>query len=885
MQAKHDLFISYHTPDRDAVTSVRQVLKARGISSFIDREHLVAGLPWPQALEQSLKGVSAVAVFLGPRGLGLWQKREIGFALDRQVQEERDGRVFPVIPVLLPGADPVSGFLFLNTWVDLREDVGDSSGLEALARAISGELIEPLTETREVILPYRGLEVFHEEHAAFFCGRETFSERLLNTTLSRNLIAVVGPSGSGKSSVVQAGLIPALRRQLPPAETWDAVVFTPGDRPYHRLAAALIPLLESDLSETSRLMEAEALGTALADGNVRLEGAVNRLLEKSKGTDRLLLVADQFEELFTTVPEADRKPFITSLMETRSSSPVSLLLTLRADFYGNALSLSRALSDALENGVVNLGPMRREELERAISVPAERVGLVFEAGLGNRILDDVAEQPGYLPLLEFALTELWARREDRQLTHSSYEAIGGVVGALTQRAETEFAKLTDEQQKTARRVFTHLVRVARPEEGNEDTRKRTTLAELGEAARAVVKELARARLLVTSSEESGEAKLHGLAEADGERSFEEADVDFSARNTVEVAHESLIRGWDRLRGWLDEDRELLLWQQRLGLGAAEWERTGHDAGTLLRGGPLAEAERWLGARGEDLSSDECAFIRASTRTRKRRKWVQGVVAAVIFLILALISAWQYRELEVERAKSLPIEPDMAIIKPGRFTMRSLEGLKHERPPHEVVIKKRFAIGRFEVTFEEFDKFAYDTGRRPANDAGWGGVNRPVINVSWEDAKAYANWLSERTGKRYRLPTEAEWEYAARAGTETAYSFGDDDSKLGEYAWYFANSERSTHPVGQKKPNAWGLYDMHGNVWEWVEDDYHESYEGAPDDGSAWVDKPRGTIRVMRGGSWSGVARDCRSANRSFYWPVSRDDDLGFRLARSLILGS
>ena len=243
MQAKHDLFISYHTKDRNAVTSVRQVLKARGISSFIDREHLVAGLPWPQALEQSLKSVSAVAVFLGPRGLGLWQKREIGFALDRQVQEERDGRLFPVIPVLLPGADPISGFLFLNTWVDLRQDVRDSRGLEALARAIGGERIEQLTETSEVILPYRGLEVFHEEHAAFFCGRETFSERLLNTTLNRNLVAVVGPSGSGKSSVVQAGLIPALRRQFPPAETWDAVVFTPGDRPYHRLAGALIPHL------------------------------------------------------------------------------------------------------------------------------------------------------------------------------------------------------------------------------------------------------------------------------------------------------------------------------------------------------------------------------------------------------------------------------------------------------------------------------------------------------------------------------------------------------------------------------------------------------------------------------------------------------------------
>jgi formylglycine-generating enzyme required for sulfatase activity len=418
--------------------------------------------------------------------------------------------------------------------------------------------------------------------------------------------------------------------------------------------------------------------------------------------------------------------------------------------------------------------MTQEELRRAVVEPAVQVGLSYQPGLENRILDDVGDEPGNLPLLEFVLKGLWEERRGGELHHEAYDAMEGVEGAIAKRAEAVWTSLIDqggENEERLRRVFLELVY---SEEGAKDTRRRIELEKLGEGAGALVAELTRERLLVTGRDEA------------------------TGKETLEVAHEALISNWERLQRWLDEDHDFRMWRQRLSVGLMEWVRTGRrDSGTLLRGGPLAEAERWLGARGEDLSSDECAFIRASTRTRKRRKWVQGVVAAVIFLILALISAWQYRELEVERAKSLPIEPDMAIIKPGRFTMRSLEGLKHERPPHEVVIKKRFAIGRFEVTFEEFDKFAYDTGRRPANDAGWGGVNRPVINVSWEDAKAYANWLSERTGKRYRLPTEAEWEYAARAGTETAYSFGDDDSKLGEYAWYFANSERSTHPVGQK----------------------------------------------------------------------------------------
>ena len=159
----------------------------------------------------------------------------------------------------------------------------------------------------------------------------------------------------------------------------------------------------------------------------------------------------------------------------------------------------------------------------------------------------------------------------------------------------------------------------------------------------------------------------------------------------------------------------------------------------------------------------------------------------------------------------------------------------------------------------------------------------MINVTWYDAVNYAVWLSRLTGKRYRLPTEAEWEYAARAGTTTAFSFKGDTSKLGEYGWYYDNSEDKTQPVGQRKPNAWGLYDMHGNVWEWVADDWHENYDKAPTDGRVWIDKPRGADRVLRGGSWSFGARDCRSAARRHYGPGYRLSALGFRLSRSVAL--
>ena len=233
-------------------------------------------------------------------------------------------------------------------------------------------------------------------------------------------------------------------------------------------------------------------------------------------------------------------------------------------------------------------------------------------------------------------------------------------------------------------------------------------------------------------------------------------------------------------------------------------------------------------------------------------------------------------------------PEMIVLAAGNFTMGSPgteSGRREdEGPQRRVTISQPFALSNHEITFREYDSFAKATGRKLPYDSGWGRGNRPVIYVSWEDATAYARWLSEQSGQQYQLPTEAEWEYAARAGSTTAVSFGDDLSRLGEYAWFIDNSEKKTHPVGKKKPNNWGLYDMHGNVYEWVQDDWHGNYEGAPTDGSAWIDEPRGAERVFRGGGQNGDAWNCRSAIRVNGGPGDRRGSLGFRLARSVVLG-
>ena len=206
------------------------------------------------------------------------------------------------------------------------------------------------------------------------------------------------------------------------------------------------------------------------------------------------------------------------------------------------------------------------------------------------------------------------------------------------------------------------------------------------------------------------------------------------------------------------------------------------------------------------------------------------------------------------------------------------------PVHMVEIKARFAIGRYEVTFDEYDVFAIVTGRPFPDDQGWGRNRRPVINVSWDDATAYATWLSEATGKKYRLPSESEWEFAARnRGKDDIWAGTSDHKELKDFAVFYGNSQNRTATVGSKKPNALGLYDMNGNVWEWVEDCWHDNYQGAPPDGAAWIKGQDGNCsrRVFRGGSWGIIPGDLRSSLRDGSYRDDSNGNIGFRLAQDL----
>ena len=241
----------------------------------------------------------------------------------------------------------------------------------------------------------------------------------------------------------------------------------------------------------------------------------------------------------------------------------------------------------------------------------------------------------------------------------------------------------------------------------------------------------------------------------------------------------------------------------------------------------------------------------------------------------------------DRLKSGGHGPEMMVIPSGKFRMGNSHDKhgKNEQPVHEVHIAQPFAISRYEITFDQYDEFAKTTGRDLPDDEGWGRGRQPVIHVSWNDAVAYAAWLSQQTGMRYRLPSEAEWEYAARGGTETVYWWGNE-VKQGLANCRGCGSRwdgKQAAPVGSFNPNPFGLYDTSGNVSEWVQDCRHESYEGAPLDGSAWEEKDGGDcgVRGIRGGMWLWAHDYVRSSSRFWNRPTRGARALSFRLVREI----
>ena len=592
----YDVFVSYSRSDGAGAAELNSWLCSQGLSTFFDRSKLHPGLRWVPALEDAIGRSRAIAILFGEHGIGNTQQYERELALVRQTREP----AFPVIPVLMPGfASPPTGFLQLLTWVDLSKGASvlhQPESLSALRAALHGDPIAP-SELRASICPYRGLETFREEDAPFFCGRVDAISELVAQVRSNTFVAVVGPSGSGKSSLVFAGLLPALRRERQ-TRTWDVVSLRPGKSPLFNLAEAFgSPAENAGPAQTATYLEKEA--TAYRDGDAGLLAHVidRRLNAAPEKPDRLLIYVDQWEELYAMAPPAEDKDgvqkrardvgkFIALLAAASAKARASVVLTVRADFY-NPLIRNPLLSALLPRQQVNIKPMRSDELRSAIETPAKKAGLSFAPPeLIDQILSEVGTQEGRLPLLQFALKETWERREGSRLTAEAYTAVGGVIGAIEKTAEAAYDRLNDTQKDAARRLFLRLVT---PGEGQEDTRARSLIPNDPQQLE-VIKLFSdpKIRLLVT-----GLAPLQGAERAGND-----------GRATVEVAHEALIQRWPTLQTWVNANREKLRARAAILRAMAEWEENAEDDRFLLDPGVQLERGRALLGDPGDVPVDD-----------------------------------------------------------------------------------------------------------------------------------------------------------------------------------------------------------------------------------------------------------------------------------------
>ncbi len=461
-----------------------------------------------------------------------------------------------------------------------------------------------LTDLVVVQNPYKGLRAFGEADAADFFGRETLTQRLLERLAEggelARFLAVVGPSGSGKSSVVRAGLLPALRRgALPGSEHWFVVELLPGAYPLEELEAALLRIAVNPPASLLEQLQADERG---------LLRAIKRVVPADDEIE-LVLVIDQFEELFTLVDDAAVRAHVLNSLRIAATDPRSrarVIITLRADFTDHPLHYV-SFGELLRQRTEFVLPLTPDELERAITRPAAGVGMTVEADLIATIVQDVSDQPGALPLLQYALTELFEQREGRTLTLQAYHTSGGVLGSLARRPDDLYASLKAEQQEAARQLFLRLITLG---EGTEDTRCRVRRSELESV-------LSRPLPIATND---GQSAMDRVIDLYGRYRLLTFDRDPITREpTVEVAHEALIRSWGRLQAWLDASRDDLRVQRRLMAAAAEWANAGQDPSFLATGARLAQFEALAATTNLALNQAEQAYLHASLGERDRQR--------------------------------------------------------------------------------------------------------------------------------------------------------------------------------------------------------------------------------------------------------------------------
>jgi formylglycine-generating enzyme required for sulfatase activity len=923
-------FLSYNSQDIALAQGFEEAFRRKEPDAriFVAPRALRLGGLWLPELAREIAEASAFLLLVGKNGLGPWQVLEYYEALDRRVKE----RDFPVILVLLEG-QPAPGLPFLRQlhWIITADPASEKSLARMLDAAAGGGA--PPDDLWRYTAPYRGLAAMTESDTDFFFGREKETVEVITAlaTTPDKLPVLLGNSGVGKSSLAQAGVLAALMRQswlerdavahawpqaFNDSRRWCLLNLRPGTEPLRALVGSFLRAWQFDPTDPRR----EARQTEWVEALLNEKGTLRGLLDATE--DRLqehgqakppafVLYVDQGEELYVRAEERQRRRFSEVLAQGLADQRLRALMSLRADFLGD-LQRDEALYKA--HCKVDVPPLREAELRQVVSRPAEILSARFETdrlahNIAERSAEESAKDAGALPFLSYLLDDMWTQMIHRGdgILRLPVQAIepGGV---LVERANAFLARHPKSEDQL-RRIFT--LKLATVREDGEPTRRRALRSEFSQEEWRLVTELADHpnRLLITATPESGETMVTATDPA--ARIPPRDDQTYA-----EVAHEAIFRRWDKLHSWIAAEREFLVWRSRLEGARRAWQATPDDAkhDALLLGFALAQAQRRLAERAHDLPSIDREFIFLSVaRERAARRRAGLMYALVGLLVVGIVAAvgWSSRWYlkvrlddlaDVFSRKALTASdlqpgrtfsecshcPEMVVVPAGEFWMGSRADAKGhqdtESPRHKVVIAKAFAVSKFEATFAEWDACYYLGGCSylPA-DQGWGRGKQPVINVSWDDAQQYVSWLAKRTGKPYRLLSEAEWEYAARARRETAYSWGDeigrDNANCESCGSKWDN--RQTAPVDSFADNAFGLRNMHGNVWEWVQDCFQRDYDSAPTNGKS-NETGDCNSRVVRGGSWSTAPQTLRAADRVWQPHDFRaSSSNGFRVARTL----
>ena len=593
------VFVSYSRRNEAFAERLARDLSDAGLDVWIDLRQIHGGEFWQQEIFRGLQRADFIIVIVSPEALASeWVAREVEFG------RQNSKRIFPIMIADVFGQVEDNDrwrWLLDVQFLDFRGQY--ETAFPRLMQALPGGRRMGVFDEfnpENVPNPFKGLEAFQQRDSAFFFGREELTRKAISRMQRTRFLAVVGASGSGKSSLVRAGFIPQVRAgKLPGSENWPIVIFTPGTNPIEALALRLGPLLPgADDADPTLSLQKRLLDPAEFDAVCRLA------LHNNPESAQLLLLVDQFEEVFTRSNAKERAAFLNLLQAAATSeqSRAQIIITMRADFFGELSAYPELATLFEQDHLLIVTEMTTANLLRVIQGPVQAVGMRYESGLVDRILEDVSSEPGSLPLLQYALRELFKRRAGDQLTLAAYDDIGGVQQALARHAEAIYTQMSAREQQLTRKVLLRLVEVS---PSGEATRRRVRRPEIhfrdvpDDEVQQVLGTLTAqdARLLIASRTPGGRRTAPTV--------------------WLEISHEAFIREWDRLRSWVTDSAEDLIYDAELREAAENWRDSGQDVSFLLTGRRLDRAEIWL--ENADPSDLQRRFIEASLNERNRRE--------------------------------------------------------------------------------------------------------------------------------------------------------------------------------------------------------------------------------------------------------------------------